>query len=286
MGFLKNLFSKKNCDICGGEIGLLGNRKLEDGNCCKECARKLSPWFNDRKHSTIDEIKAQIEYREKNKEEVEKFNITRQIGTCMKLLVDENAGKFAVTEKTDLIKANPDIIDISCVTSVNLDIEESEDEVYRETEDQDGKTIRERHNPPRYKYSYNFEITISLNHPYINEIKYSLSDGYFHVRGRDIRTGSFMGIGFTQDTGMLSDALSSPPSMDDRRNNIDYIRYEEEAREIENILLRRDAYPKEELADKELNLRKEDSKHIELCPWCGSENEGGSFCENCGGKLE
>lgn len=29
------MFSKKQCSICGGDIGLLGNRKLEDGNCCK-----------------------------------------------------------------------------------------------------------------------------------------------------------------------------------------------------------------------------------------------------------
>ena len=36
------LFSKKSCDVCGGKIGLLGNRKLEDGNLCKECA-KSSP---------------------------------------------------------------------------------------------------------------------------------------------------------------------------------------------------------------------------------------------------
>ena len=28
------LFEKKYCDICGEKIGLLGNRKLEDGNMC------------------------------------------------------------------------------------------------------------------------------------------------------------------------------------------------------------------------------------------------------------
>ena len=27
---------------------MLGNRKLEDGNLCKDCAKKLSPWFDDR----------------------------------------------------------------------------------------------------------------------------------------------------------------------------------------------------------------------------------------------
>ena len=39
------LFDKKICDICGEKIGLLGNRKLDDGNLCKDCAKKLSPWL-------------------------------------------------------------------------------------------------------------------------------------------------------------------------------------------------------------------------------------------------
>ena len=43
------LFDKKYCSICGGKIGFLGNRKLEDGNLCKDCAGKLSPWFSDRR---------------------------------------------------------------------------------------------------------------------------------------------------------------------------------------------------------------------------------------------
>ena len=50
------LFDKKYCDICGEKIGLFGNRKLEDGNMCKACARKLSPWFDERRHSTLEEI--------------------------------------------------------------------------------------------------------------------------------------------------------------------------------------------------------------------------------------
>ncbi len=48
------LFDKKYCDICGEKIGLLGNRKLEDGNLCKDCAKKLSPWFSDRRRSTVE----------------------------------------------------------------------------------------------------------------------------------------------------------------------------------------------------------------------------------------
>ena len=49
MGLFGKLFEKKECSVCGGEIGLLGNRKLEDGNLCKDCAAKLSPWFSDRR---------------------------------------------------------------------------------------------------------------------------------------------------------------------------------------------------------------------------------------------
>ena len=75
------LFDKKYCDICGEKIGLLGNCKLDDGNLCKECAQKLSPWFEERRHSTVEEIKRQLAYREQNKELVQKFNVTRQIST-------------------------------------------------------------------------------------------------------------------------------------------------------------------------------------------------------------
>ena len=56
MGLFGKLFEKKECAICGGEIGLLGNRKLEDGNMCKACAAKLSPWFDERRHSTGAQI--------------------------------------------------------------------------------------------------------------------------------------------------------------------------------------------------------------------------------------
>jgi hypothetical protein len=53
MGFLGKLFEKKECSICGGPIGLMGNKKLEDGNMCKDCAAKLSPFFSERKNSTV-----------------------------------------------------------------------------------------------------------------------------------------------------------------------------------------------------------------------------------------
>ena len=77
------LFDKKVCDICGEKIGLLGNRKLDDGNLCKDCAKKLSPWFEERRHSTVEDIKKQLAYREQNKEAVRNFRVTRDLKTII-----------------------------------------------------------------------------------------------------------------------------------------------------------------------------------------------------------
>ena len=98
MGLFGKLFDKKECSICGGEIGLLGNRKLEDGNLCKTCAAKLSPWFSNRR-------------------------------------LDEDAGLFMVTSARDLEDANPDVLAFSDVTGCRLDIDESKTEIeYRDAE--------------------------------------------------------------------------------------------------------------------------------------------------------
>lgn len=88
------LFDKKYCDICGEKIGLLGNRKLENGNLCKNCARKLSPWFSDRRGSTVEEIRAQLAYRAENQEKVAAFHTTRTLGAtqrCFLTRMPENS---------------------------------------------------------------------------------------------------------------------------------------------------------------------------------------------------
>ena len=82
------LFDKKYCDVCGEKIGLLGNRKLEDGNLCKNCAGKLSPFFSERRRSTVEEIREQLAYREANQELVAAFNPTKVLGGDMKIYFD------------------------------------------------------------------------------------------------------------------------------------------------------------------------------------------------------
>ena len=126
------LFDKKYCDICGEKIGLLGNRKLEDGNLCKDCAKKLSPWFSDSRSSTVSEIKEQLAYREKNRERAAQFRTTRSYGEDWKLLLDEEHRWFTVTRARDLADANPDILDYTALTGCRVDIDESRTEQLRE----------------------------------------------------------------------------------------------------------------------------------------------------------
>ena len=91
-----SLFEKKFCSVCGSKIGLFGNRKLEDGNLCKECAEKLSYWFGDRKKSTVEQIKEQLAYREENLKKVQAFHTTKSYGRVSLICLDEDAKRFMV----------------------------------------------------------------------------------------------------------------------------------------------------------------------------------------------
>ena len=165
------LFDKKYCDICGEKIGLLGNRKLEDGNLCKNCAAKLSPWYTERKQSTVEEIKEQLAYREANKEAVAAFHTTRTLGKDVKVLLDEDNGKFMVTSARNIAEANPDVLSFSDVTGCDRDIEEGRTEI--EYEDREGN--RHSFNPSRYAYNYDFYMVIHVNHPWFNQIRFRLN---------------------------------------------------------------------------------------------------------------
>ena len=173
------LFSKKFCDICGGKIGMLGNRKLEDGNMCKDCASNLSPFTTDRRRTTLADIKDHLAYREANKAEVAAFNVTRTLGEKTKVLLDEDAGKFIVTSSGRWQNENPDVMTFSQVTGCNTEI--SEDRTELKTKDQEGKEIS--YSTPRYRYDYDFNVTIHINSPWFNEIRFQLNRSSVEQRG-------------------------------------------------------------------------------------------------------
>ena len=166
------LFEKKYCDICGEKIGLLGNRKLEDCNICSKCAAKLSPFFTGRKKSTLDEIKAQLAYREQNRQNLNYFNATRVLGNNTKVYIDDTQAKFVISRKSDYRSENADIIEIAHVISARYEVEEHKSEIYRENSE--GR--RESYNPPRYDCEYEITIYITVNSPYFSDIQFELTD--------------------------------------------------------------------------------------------------------------
>ena len=252
------LFDKKYCDICGEKIGLLGNRKLENGNLCKNCAKKLSPWFSDRRSSTVDEIKAQLAYREENREKVAAFHTTRTLGTVTKVLLDEDAGKFMVTRTRDLAEVNPDVLDFADVTGCNLDIDESRCEILRE--DKDGNEVS--YNPPRYEYSYDFYITIFVNNPYFDEIRFQVNSSSVDITPPPMLRPGING-GFNPET------------------NVEYRNYKNLAEEIRQALtqVRQDVREKIEQAAA--------PKAAVTCPYCGATTtpDASGCCEYCGGAV-
>ena len=247
MGF----FDKKYCDVCGEKIGLLGNRKLEDGNLCKECASKLSPFFSDRKSSTVEEIKQQLAYREENRQQLAGFRATRIIGDRMKVMVDELGNRFIVTSSNDILKANPDIISISDVISCNLDLKMEDTELKQE--DAQGKEVS--YNPPRYCYSYNFFIEISVRNPWFSQIR-------FRLNSSDIEMGS------------------RRQSMVHPEYNMEYRKYQQMADEIVAVL---SGQPTARgMAASVINQMAQNGSWV--CS-CGMTNTG-KFCQNCGAPRD
>jgi len=256
MGLFDKIFEKKICAICDGEIGLLGNRKLEDGNMCKTCAAKLSPWFSDRRNSTVEEIKEQLEYREANKLEVEKFNVTRTIGDDTKVHIDEDARKFIVTDARNFRETNPDVIPFAQVTGCDIDIREDSDEEKRK--DAQGNMVS--YNPPRYKFEYDFYFTIYLNNPYFDEIE-------FRLNSSSVET--------TPDVGVPMNRKPNP------KFNADYREYEMMANELKQILTEVRQQVREEAAAAAT------PKEKLTCPWCGATTtpDANGCCEYCGGSF-
>ena len=276
------LFDKKYCDICGEKIGLLGNRKLEDGNLCKDCAKKLSPWFSDRRRSTVEDIKGQLAYREENREKAAQFRTTRSFGEDRKVLLDEEHRRFPVTRARDLAEANPDILDFDAITGSRMDIDESRTELTRE--DADGKDVS--YVPPRYEYSYDFFLVISVRHPYFDEMRFSLNSSSVYYEPQKLPQRAPM-------SHAPMDRPSGRPKMInasrvDPEDCAEYRKYRQMGDEICQALEQARSGGKQPAgaAPEENIIMREAAQDIPAagpwtCPACGGANTG-KFCEYCG----
>ncbi len=180
MGFFGSLFEKRQCSICGKEMGLTERKELSGGNLCDDCAEKLSDWFSTeaRKASTPQQIKEHLAYREQNRQAVAQFRATRTIGKSTKVYLDEMNRKFMVSSASDLQKDNPDVIDASAITNVAVDINESKHEL--RTKDEEGRSVS--YNPPRYDFSYDFYVDIDVSHPHCSHRRIKVNGSSVWVR--------------------------------------------------------------------------------------------------------
>lgn len=251
MGLFGKLFEKENCAFCGKELGVFGKKKLEDGVMCGDCQKKLSPWFTERRQSTVAEIQQQLDYREANKEKVAAFRTTRTFGSNKKILLDEDNQKFMVTSARNLAEANPDVLDFSDVTGCSIDVNEDRREIMRDTENGEVSYV-----PPRYEYSYDFDVVINVRNPYFDEIRFRLNSSSvdMEVRGN----------------------ITPRPE-----NNIEYREYKAMGEEIKEALLNVRQQVRDEVAAAAA------PKAAVTCPYCGATTtpDASGRCEYCGGAV-
>ena len=274
------LFDKKYCDFCGNKIGLLGNRKFEDGNMCKDCAAKLSPWFDERRHSTKQSLTEQLEAREANKAAVAAFGATRKLGKYTKLVIDEVNQKFMVTSSNNYEKDNPDVFDFSQARGCDLSISESRTEL--KTKNAEGKSIS--YNPPRYEYSYNFYATISVNHPYVDDMKFSITNGYIKTGERRMDGAS---TGWRMD--MRMPASLRIQAYNDAINLGNEIKEAvEDMRRIANGETPHKASTTESAAGATSAPTPAAPPVKIVCPYCGAPTflDANHCCEYCGSKIQ
>ncbi len=175
---IKNAVAEKQCSICGNEAGRVFAKKLDDGFLCKDCSSKLSPWFNDRRSSTVAQIQEQLDYREANKAAVAAFQVTRTLNGRYKILLDEDNGNFIVTNANNWRNGNPDVIPLSAVTGCTYEIRETKTDITPKPEVAEGEPepepvpLSER----IYRYDYDFDLTINVNHKYFDEISYQVNE--------------------------------------------------------------------------------------------------------------
>ena len=287
----------------------MGNQKLEDGNLCKDCAKQFSPWFSDRRRSTVEDIKRQLAYREENRGRASQFRTTRSYGEDCKVLLDEEHRWFTVTRARDLADANPDILDCTALTGCRVDIDESRTEQKREGPD--GKEVS--YNPPRYEYSYDFEVIISVNNPYFDEMKFRLNNSSVYIEPQNTMQRPMMGqqgmMGQRPMAGRPQSGMTQRPMMGqmnsvgrmntmaagfDPESNREYRKYREMGDEIRAALLqvmetaRGGGTVQTAPLQQEAPMQQQETFAPApaaagpwTCPACGGQNDG-KFCEYCG----
>ena len=256
------LFDKKFCSVCGEKIGLLGNLKLADGNLCRSCRKKLSPFYQT-DGATITDIRTHLQYREQNRATLRYFNADKVIGADQpigpdrRLCIDSHQRKFLLSVKNELETENPDVFDLASLRAIRFYIEEFTDS------ETPGGSI---------DYYYDFYLTLSLDHPFIHELK-------FKINSRVISTCKRI---YENQIREVCEGRPDPgayllKSESDKGAREEYIKYYTVLNDMAGALA--------EAAKIQLAASSESHTVPRFCPNCGEKVSGGKFCSSCGNQL-
>lgn len=241
------IFDRKNCDICGGKVGLLGGKKVKDGRLCSDCAKKQSPYLSSRKDFSVEEMRQHLQDRENNRELIQSLEPTRTIGASLKLYIDDARGLWFVTRSRRYQEDNPDVFAAGQILGARVDLEKGSKTVTLEpaVPAKDGKpAVPAKTREVAY---YNFYLLIDVSHPWINQMRLKIN------------------------ASQLEEGMTHP----------DYKEAERDANEMAAALTAmRDAA----MAEKQESAR---PRQRVICPHCGAStmpDENGS-CEYCMGAI-
>ena len=180
-------------------------------------------------------------------------------------------------------------------------------------EDADGKEVS--YVPPRYEYSYDFDIIISVNHPYFDEMRFRLNDSSVYIEPQSTvqrpMVGQMQGVGQRPMAGqmqrpmpgqmqrpmpgrpqpmgrpMMGQTMNVAPVNFDPENSMEYRKYREMGDEIRAALqqvmetARGGAAAQPTAQEEPAPASAAAAAGPWVCPACGGQNSG-KFCEYCG----
>ena len=271
------IFSKKDCSFCGAQSGLLSNRKLADGNICKDCRAQLSPFYDRTNKDTVANVAAQLEYRQRNLSELDRFRPTIVAGGAGKVFIDMQMGKFTLASEDELRNGNPDLFDLSGLRSCSLEVRER----YNRGDDNEPSS-----------YDYDFYLRFSVDHPFVRNFTYDYS-GITVSTGHRIKESEVQKIYYGQKE--MKTGLSAFFSGVSRKTMESYLNQYSLAQDmIEALTTAASAFrsgqgyvqPAAPVYQQPVYQQPAPAAgEVNFCPNCGARVSGGAFCPQCGARL-
>ena len=177
----------------------------------------------------------------------------------------------SVTSARNYSEANPDVLELSDITGCTYDIDEGIDEVTRFDENNEAVS----YDPPRFTHSYNFYVTVYVNNPYFDDMRFKVNSRTVEVEERRGPAVSANPGSINLVIGSLSGAETFNPEA-----SVEYRTYRDLCERIVATLLENRQSAREEIAAAA-------PKAAVACPYCGATTTPTTTncCEFCGGAL-